>query len=462
MKKLATILILMISFYSLTQAQIYYPEGINMPGAWDEVGSTWNQPPTVADLKSKPQSSGNIDTINIGTLRWHTTFSVASSGADIVGGTYEFLFTSGPSSGYYNNKWGGTTVSLNSIQSYTLGSGTNNSITVTNGKYYTVNFQDNGYANTNAIFMETSGAPITITNVSDNYSGAGNAVTVSITTSSTPPTEQLIYVRYTTDNWSTSSFVQASGSGTSYSATIPSAGVTGTSSNFYYVFTTTVSSPSNADADMETINSYNNNGENIALPVELTTFTAALNNNSVDLKWNTATEVNNYGFEIQRAEVNSNSPSGNSHSSFAKIGFVRGAGNSNSPKEYSYLDNSISSGKYSYRLKQIDNNGSFKYSNAVEVNNAVNMPDGYILSQNYPNPFNPSTVIKFGFEKNTHASLSIYDVLGNKVADLFNGQAEAGKTYELPFNAAGLSSGIYFYQLQGNNITRVKKMLLLK
>jgi len=193
------------------------------------------------------------------------------------------------------------------------------------------------------------------------------------------------------------------------------------------------------------------------LPVELTSFSASLNNSTVELKWTTATELNNFGFEIQRSAV------GNQNStSWEKIGFVKGAGNSRLPKQYSYSDNTLSSGTYSYRLKQMDEDGTFKFSNIVEVNYAANMPNGYLLNQNYPNPFNPSTLIKFGFEKNTHAKLTIYDVLGNKVTELFNGQAEAGRTYEVSFIASSLSSGIYYYQLQSDNITQVKKMMLLK
>ena len=122
-------------------------------------------------------------------------------------------------------------------------------------------------------------------------------------------------------------------------------------------------------------------------PVELTTFTVSAKNNFVLLNWQTATEVNNYGFEIQKSEVSSQ------NSEFETVGFVDGHGNSNSPKEYSFKDENVTAGTYKFRLKQIDNDGQFKYSKVVEV--SLNQPAEFSLSQNYPNPFNPSTKIKF-------------------------------------------------------------------
>ena len=156
-----------------------------------------------------------------------------------------------------------------------------------------------------------------------------------------------------------------------------------------------------------------------ALPVELTTFSANLLDNKVELIWNTATEVNNYGFEIQRSAVS------NQRSEFEKIGFVDGHGNSNSPKYYSFTDKSIeASGKYSYRLKQVDIDGTFEYSDEVEVD--LGLPKDYTLEQNYPNPFNPSTSISYSIPNDGNVTLSIYDVIGNEVAVLENGYKTAG------------------------------------
>ena len=118
-------------------------------------------------------------------------------------------------------------------------------------------------------------------------------------------------------------------------------------------------------------------------------------------------------------------------------------------------------GSYAYRLKQIDTDGSFEYSDIIEVE-AGNIPDGFVLEQNYPNPFNPTTSIKFALAETQQAELKVFDVLGNEIATLFNGIADGGKVYETEFDAANLSSGIYFYRLETENRVENKKMLLLK
>jgi hypothetical protein len=151
---------------------------------------------------------------------------------------------------------------------------------------------------------------------------------------------------------------------------------------------------------------------------------------------------------------------------------VEGYGNSNSPKDYSFTDNSAGYGKYSYRLKQIDTDGQFEYSKVIEVD-AGNIPGGFVLEQNYPNPFNPSTTIKFALAETQQAQLKVYDILGNEVVTLFNDIAEGGKVYEVEFNshsvsdlsfrlARNLSSGIYFYRLETESRTENRKMLLIK
>ena len=144
-----------------------------------------------------------------------------------------------------------------------------------------------------------------------------------------------------------------------------------------------------------------------------------------------------------------------------KIGFVEGNGNSNSPKDYTYTDNNAQYGSYAYRLKQIDTDGQFEYSNIIEVD-AGNIPDGFVLEQNYPNPFNPITTIKFALAETQNAELKVFDVLGNEVSSIFNGIAEGGKVYEAVFNAENLSSGIYFYRLETKEKVENRKMLLLK
>jgi len=185
------------------------------------------------------------------------------------------------------------------------------------------------------------------------------------------------------------------------------------------------------------------------LPVELTSFTADVTNNQVNLKWQTATEVNNYGFDIERKTSDT----------WQKLGFVEGNGNSNSPKEYSYTDKSpIGGSKFQYRLKQIDNDGQFEYSEVVEVEL---VPTEFALYQNYPNPFNPVTTIRYQLPKESKVVIKIYNILGAEVMELLNEKKEAG-VYEAEFNADNLSSGAYIYRIIVESFMDTKKMILLK
>ena len=201
-------------------------------------------------------------------------------------------------------------------------------------------------------------------------------------------------------------------------------------------------------------------GADNTLPVELTTFTAIAENGIVKLNWQTATEVNNYGFSIERSSL-----SASPIKTWDKIGFVEGHGNSNAPIQYSFSDNNVSSGKYFYRLKQIDIDGSFDYSKTMEVEIAT--PTKFELAQNYPNPFNPTTTIQYSIPvvdanfATSNVTLKVFDVLGRKVATLVNEKQKAG-IYKVQFNASELSSGIYYYKLTTNNFTKVKQMLLVK
>ncbi|MFZ4620023.1 MAG: T9SS type A sorting domain-containing protein [Bacteroidota bacterium] len=184
------------------------------------------------------------------------------------------------------------------------------------------------------------------------------------------------------------------------------------------------------------------------LPVELTSFTASARNNMVELKWNTATETNNAGFEIEK----------NMNSQWNKIGFVEGSGNSASPKQYLYSDHSAA-GTFQYRLKQIDRDGKFTYSNVTEA--TVTTANSYALTQNYPNPFNPTTTITFQLAKAGSVKLAVYDLLGREVAVVFNGTTSAG-IHSASFNASSLGSGIYFYKLETVDYTKTMKMTLVK
>jgi streptogramin lyase len=190
------------------------------------------------------------------------------------------------------------------------------------------------------------------------------------------------------------------------------------------------------------------------VPVELVSFTANTNGNNVNLNWSTATETNNSGFEIERRKtINERSEE------WMEVGFLNGSGTTTETQSYSFTDNNLSSGKYFYRLKQIDFDGTLEYSKEVEV--IINVPDKFELSQNYPNPFNPSTKIKYQIATSNHVSLKIYDVLGNEVAALVNEIQPTGK-YEVTFNAHSISSGVYFYKLQTQDFVETRKMILLR
>ena len=195
------------------------------------------------------------------------------------------------------------------------------------------------------------------------------------------------------------------------------------------------------------------------LPVELTSFTAEVAEKSVELKWRTATEVNNYGFEVERRAENERHLEGDAHLAWTKIGFVEGNGTTNAPKSYSFTDKNAS-GKISYRLKQIDRDGKFEYSQTVEVT-AVSAPKEFGLEQNYPNPFNPTTAIGYQLSANSFTTLKVYDAIGREVATLVNEVKDAGY-YSAQFNGAKLSSGIYFAKLTSDRKTQMKKLLLLK
>ncbi len=186
------------------------------------------------------------------------------------------------------------------------------------------------------------------------------------------------------------------------------------------------------------------------VPVELTSFTASLVNSEVVLSWTTATEVSNQMFEIERATESDD---------FRTIGYVDGQGTTTQQQSYGYTDKTPDVGINYYRLKQIDFDGTFEYSNVVEIE--VTTPTFFLLEQNYPNPFNPSTIISWQSPVGSRQALKIYDLLGNEVATLVDEYKPAG-SYEVDFDASGLSSGIYFYKLQAGNFVATKKMILMK
>lgn len=186
------------------------------------------------------------------------------------------------------------------------------------------------------------------------------------------------------------------------------------------------------------------------VPVELVSFNATVINNKVRLDWFTATEINNSGFEIERSKDGSN---------YQFIYFVGGNGTTTNRNIYSYIDESVTSGVYYYRLKQIDFDGSFEYLKTVAVD--LGLPQEYLIEQNYPNPFNPKTVISYQIPVEGFVTLKLYDVLGNEVKTLIEEKKSAG-SYTFDFNSEQLKSGVYFYKLTSGTFSATKKMILMK
>jgi hypothetical protein len=217
-------------------------------------------------------------------------------------------------------------------------------------------------------------------------------------------------------------------------------------------------SPLGAGWDIGTFTNLNTN----PLPVELSSFTTKFVNDKIQLKWVTKSEVNNYGFNVER-KIN--------ESEWNSIGFVKGNGTTTETKKYSFTDEDLFNGgnKFYYRLKQIDNDGTFKYSDIVEVKV---VPTQFELSQNYPNPFNPTTTIRFSLPQQTSLKINIYNMLGELVETIAEGIYEAG-FHKVTFSAKGgssLPSGVYIYRMEGTysstgigqSFVQSKKMILIK
>jgi len=186
------------------------------------------------------------------------------------------------------------------------------------------------------------------------------------------------------------------------------------------------------------------------VPVELTSFSAYIIKETVQLSWTTSIETNNRGFEIQRSSGSRD---------YITIGFVRGNGTTTEQHNYLFRDKNLNQGSYSYRLKQYDFDGSFQFSDVVDVD--FNIPVKFALEQNFPNPFNPTTIIKWQSPESGVQTLKIYDVLGNEVKTLIDEYRPAG-VYEINFDASNLASGVYYYRIESGSFTSTKKMILLR
>jgi ligand-binding sensor domain-containing protein len=196
----------------------------------------------------------------------------------------------------------------------------------------------------------------------------------------------------------------------------------------------------------------------VVIPVELISLNIEKIQSSVSISWSTSTETNNKGFEIERIRTNDFNEHRNQL--WASIGFVEGRGTTSELQGYLYIDKNLQAGKYSYRIKQIDYDGSYKYF-SINESIEIGLPEVFSLQQNYPNPFNPVTTITYQIPIEGLVTLKIYDILGKELTTLLNEEKQAGK-YSIEFNASRLSSGVYLYELRSNEYKSTKKLLLMK
>ncbi len=193
-------------------------------------------------------------------------------------------------------------------------------------------------------------------------------------------------------------------------------------------------------------------GSGILVPVGLISFTATVvnENESVLLKWETASEKNNYGFGVERAT---------GERTWEEIGFVSGNGTANELHTYSLVDTAPLRNNR-YRLRQMDTDGSAHFSQEIEIALSA-IPSVFDLKQNYPNPFNPSTTIEFSLPNRVNVNLTVYNLLGQKIVTLVDGELNVG-THRVVWNAGNKPNGIYFYQLEASTFTETKRMVLMK
>ena len=199
----------------------------------------------------------------------------------------------------------------------------------------------------------------------------------------------------------------------------------------------------------------------VPLPIQLASFTGhEVPGRGVQLDWTTLSEINNYGFNVQRRRA--------SDSIFTELAnaFIPGHGTTNIPHHYEFMDSAVPSGSWQYRLKQTDLDGTIHFSDPVPVSVLTGVgataPLEYALLQNYPNPFNPATEVKFSVAKTGKVRIEVYNIIGQRVSVLFNDVAEAGHYHTVRFDGSNLASGVYFYRMQSGDFTAIKKLLLLK
>ena len=197
--------------------------------------------------------------------------------------------------------------------------------------------------------------------------------------------------------------------------------------------------------------------DNTLLPVELTDFTAKLDGGDVLLEWETASETNNAGFEIQIKDVGQ-AEEGNA--SWERVAFVEGNGTTPDAQRYRYIVTALTPGAYAFRLKQIDFDGAFSYSGAVNV--AYALEEGYIITDPHPNPFNPETQFELVVQRAQMVNVSVYDMLGRRIEVLFQGVVEAQENKMLMFSGGNIPSGFYFIRVQGDTFADTRRVHLIK
>ena len=398
-----------------------------MPGQYDG----FTNPPTVAEIRDDDINAGEIEVITVGTRRYHTEFSAGVTG-DLPAGTFEWLFTSGPDGGRFNNKWGkGIAITLNDVEQYFIG-GANSTITLTEGNWYTMNFADNGYNNTDGILMETSSQPGVLTDGgSANTPLFGQPTVVTATYTTAPATEQNTYIRYSTDDFLTSAYVQMTCTGTVCTGNIPDQGA-GTMVD-YYILSSTLSTGSDLEVfpDLSTINSDINGGANYTytepavMPVEWSQFTVELMGPKTLLTWATTTEQNNDYFAVQRST---------NATDYQTIGRVAGNGTTEIEQQYRFVDERTPAGVSYYRLAQTDFDGTIHYSKILSIERRSEVEVDV-----YPNPVSEVLYYQYPEVREAHR-VFVRSAAGNIVlADRFREQGR--------LDVAELPNGLYFLEI---------------
>jgi hypothetical protein len=308
------------------------------------------------------------------------------------------------------------------------------------------------------------------------YAGYDNTQSDNITFSATPPTYYSGYhwvigkagASYTSDTVVFTTISGLPGSPNPGSILVYYRSTVG-SGNFSLV--TSTSAGDSISVTNAAFGEYMFGSNSAALSVTIAQFSGIGRQQDAELQWKTITEVNNAGWQIERQGVanhpsasgfpSSNPPLAIEDSEWADVALVRGAGSSNAPKQYSYTDANLSAGRYSYRLKQLDQSGSFIYSKVIRVDVGL-APRVFELYQNYPNPFNPTTTIDFTLPADGRVVLKVYDILGREVATLLDENRKAGEYQQAVFDGSRFSSGVYFAVLQSGGKQLMKKMVLIK